>query len=173
MEIVQPNYGFEKYYLKDNGTFPNSELPVLLYNGILKLPVLMPGYHIIKLFQKNNWTNSWRDGIYTYNHYHSTTHEVLGFYKGQTTLLLGGEDGIRVNIAKGDVLVLPAGVAHKNLFTKNQIRCVGAYPEGRSYDINYGKPSERPKVDENIKSLPLPQCDPIFGFNGPLKLNWG
>jgi uncharacterized protein YjlB len=172
MDIVQPKYDLEKYYLKDDGIFPNSELPVLFYKGVLSLPALMPGYYIRRLFQKNNWTNSWRDGIYTHHHYHSITHEVIGVCQGQTTLLLGGDEGIKVNLEKGDVLVLPAGVAHKNLFAKDQIKCIGAYPEGKPYDMNYGSPSERPKADENIKNISLPQYDPVFGTQGPLELNW-
>jgi uncharacterized protein YjlB len=76
---------------------------------------------------------------------------VLGIYSGSTTIQLGGEHGQKLTIEKGDVLVIPAGVAHKNLGKENEVGVVGAYQEGREYDINYRKPSERPGMDKNIK----------------------
>ena len=116
-----------------------------------------------KLFQQNNWSNNWKQGIFTYHHYHSTTHEVLGICKGETLLQLGGEEGITLFIQRGDVLIIPAGVAHMNLGKENDISCVGGYPEGRNYDMNYGKLGERPKANHNIARVPLPKTDPVFG----------
>src|SRR6185312_3841358 len=105
----------QQIILKDDGRFPNSKLPALLYKGILKIPFLFPATYVRNLFRKNNWSNAWDFGIFEYHHYHSTTHEVLGVYNGKTKLQLGGDDGIAVILEKGDVLVIPAGVAHKNL----------------------------------------------------------
>jgi len=124
------------------------------------------------LFENNNWRNTWQQGIYTYHHYHSTTHEVLCVCKGETLLLLGGENGITVLIQEGDVLVIPAGVAHINLGKENDVSCIGAYPDGRDYDMNFGKQGERPRTDHNIASLPLPQTDPVFGANDGLLQIW-
>lgn len=171
MEKTNKNI-IETYYLKDDGVFPNSILPVLLYKGILDLPIILPSNYITKLFKQNNWSNSWKNGIFEYHHYHSVTHEVLGVYKGVTTLQLGGEKGIKIKIEKGDVLIIPAGVAHKNLGKQNKIKCVGAYPGGKDYDMNYGKEGERPQTDENIKHLSLPQQDPVFGLQGGIKTYW-
>jgi len=160
------------YPINDDGTFPNSHLPVLLYKGILDLPALFPAAHIENLFKANHWSNSWKSGIFTYHHYHSITHEVLGFYKGHGSLMLGGENGTKVSVEKGDVLIIPAGVAHKNLGEENDIHCVGAYPEGKSYDMNYGKTGERPRADMNIKEVPLPERDPILGLKGGTNKYW-
>jgi uncharacterized protein YjlB len=38
--------------------------------------------------------------------------------------------------------------------------------------MNYGKPGERPRVDENISRLALPSTDPVFGKTGPLLDHW-
>ena len=38
--------------------------------------------------------------------------------------------------------------------------------------MNYGKKKERPKADENIKKVPLPETDPVYGMQGPIKMNW-
>jgi uncharacterized protein YjlB len=73
----------QQYFVKDDGVFPNNSLPILLYPKVLHLPRLFPALAVRKLFQKNNWGNNWKQGIYTYHHYHSITHEVLGVCKGK------------------------------------------------------------------------------------------
>ena len=96
----------------------------------------------------------------------------MGVVKGSTTLLLGGENGTEVKITKGDVLVIPAGVAHKNLDGENDVVCIGGYPGGAAYDMNYGKPGERPEADRNIARVPLPATDPVAGTAGILPQEW-
>ena len=162
----------QQFFVKDDGVFPNNSLPIILYPRVLDLPRLFPGIAIRKLFQKNDWGNNWKQGIYTYHHYHSITHEVLGVCKGESLLLLGGEQGISIYIEEGDVLVIPAGVAHMNLGKEKDVICVGGYPNGRDYDMNYGKAGERPGADENIRSVSLPQTDPVFGKKGDLIKIW-
>lgn len=158
--------------LADDGIFPNSPLPVLFYKGVLAITSVFPAVHVQNLFEGHHWTNSWDSGLYTYHHYHSVTHEVLGVYSGKTTLLLGGENGVILKIEQGDVLVIPAGVAHKNLGDKNDATCVGAYPDGRDYDMNYGKSGERPRTDKNVRNVPLPSADPVYGRIGGLTNIW-
>jgi uncharacterized protein YjlB len=143
-EVSKPD--IQTFYFKDDGTFPNSKLPVLYYPAILKVPTLFPANYVRKLFETNNWRNAWKAGIFTFDHYHSNTHEVLAIIRGETTLQLGGEKGMKLNVKKGDVIVLPAGVAHRNLNKENAVTCVGAYPRGKSYDMNYGKAGERPNA---------------------------
>lgn len=163
MKTKKLNYIVERFYLKDDGTFPNSDLSVLLYKNVLEVPKLFPALAIAKLFRSNNWSNTWKGGIYEYHHYHSITHEALGMYEGKATLQLGGPKGIEVRVEKGDVLIIPAGVAHKNLDSENAIKCVGAYPNGKDFDMNYGKEGERPKTDKNIARVEIPSSDPVFG----------
>jgi uncharacterized protein YjlB len=158
--------------LKDNGTFPNSKFPALLYKGVLDIPFVFPATRIAAIFERNNWGNSWDAGIFTYHHYHSTVHEVLGVYKGSTKVLLGGDDGEEVFIEKGDILVIPAGVAHKNLGNENAVGCVGAYPYSQPYDMNYGNPDERPTTDDNLARVPIPDTDPLQGDEAGLPDIW-
>jgi len=158
--------------INDDGVFPGNRIPALLYKKVLDIPLLFPATHVKNIFNENGWTNSWDAGIFTYHHYHSITHEVLGIYSGKTTVQLGGDNGPKLVLEKGDVLVIPAGVAHKNLGEENDVGVVGAYPDGRDYDMNYGKPGERPGTDENIARLPLPEKDPIEGDRGELLNKW-
>ncbi|MCD6011658.1 MAG: cupin protein [Flavipsychrobacter sp.] len=156
----------KEYVLKDNGIFPNSVLPVLHYKHALQLPFLFPAAAAKAIFKRNGWTNNWRNGIYTFHHYHSNTHEAMAVIKGKTDLQLGGDDGITITIEKGDVVVIPAGVAHQNLGEEKDVICVGGYPGGREYDMNYGKEDERPFADKNIARLAIPYADPVFGKKG-------
>ena len=162
----------EQIILQDDGVFRNSRLPALLYKDVLDIPVLFPATHVRHLFEKNDWSNSWDAGIFEYHHYHSITHEVLGIYKGQTKLQLGGPSGPKIFIEKGDVLIIPAGVAHKNLGAEDSVGVIGAYPDGREYDMNYGKPGERPGTDKNINSISVPVSDPVMGEHKGLTTIW-
>ena len=63
-------------------------------------------------------------------------------------------------------------MAHKNLGAENSVGVIGAYPDGREYDMNYGKPGERPCTDKNIKEVPVPESDPVLGISGGLTKIW-
>lgn len=162
----------QKFYLKDDGKFPNNSLPVLYYPAVLLLPGLFPAGEVKDIFIQNDWKNTWQSGIYTFHHYHSNTHEVIGVVRGETTLELGGENGVTLKIQKGDVIILPAGTAHKNLGDENAVVCVGAYPKGKEYDMFYGQDGERPAADDNIRKVKLPDHDPVFGTHGGVLQYW-
>jgi uncharacterized protein YjlB len=162
----------QKFYLKDDGVFPNNSLPVLYYPGVLLLPGLFPAGEVKDIFTQNDWKNPWQSGIYTFHHYHSNTHEVIGVVRGETTIELGGDNGVRLKIQKGDVIILPAGTAHKNLGDENAVVCVGAYPKGKEYDMFYGQEGDRPGTDENIKKVKIPDHDPVFGTQGGVLKYW-
>lgn len=96
----------------------------------------------------------------------------MGVCRGSTRLQLGGNNGITVTIEKGDVLIIPAGVAHKNLGKEKDVICVGGYPDGNDWDMNYGREGERPGTDYNIALLPMPATDPVYGLKGSLINVW-
>ena len=159
--------------LKDDGTFPNNgRLPLLAYQGVLELPADDPARCVKELFHAHNWGGSWRNGIFSYHHYHSTAHEALGVYGGNARVQLGGPGGPEFEVQRGDVIVIPAGVAHKNLGSSLDFRVVGAYPTGQRPDMNTGKADERPRADRNIADVSLPALDPVFGDAGPLVRLW-
>jgi uncharacterized protein YjlB len=157
------------HLLPDDGVFPNSRLPVLIYRAAL-LGRGAPAFE--ELFESNRWSAAWRNGLYGVHHYHSTAHEALGIDGGRVTARLGGERGVTLTLEAGDVIVIPAGVAHKNDGASPDFRVVGAYPVGQSPDMNYGKPGERPGTDRNIARVALPAADPVRGGAGPLAKLW-
>ena len=70
------------------------------------------------------------------------------------------------------MVILPAGVAHKNIEQSADFMVVGAYPVGQIPDMKYGKSGDRPQADNNIASVTLPAKDPVFGEEGPLMKEW-
>ncbi|MEO8183001.1 MAG: cupin domain-containing protein [Deltaproteobacteria bacterium] len=162
----------ERYLLADAGRFPNSRYPVLVYRGVAsgagtKLAALFE-----QLFGAHAWPAAWRNGLYTEHHYHSTAHEALGVYQGWVKARLGGERGELVLLEAGDVVVIPAGVAHCNEGQSKDFWIVGAYPRGTDMDMNYGQPTERPAADRRIRAVPLPEQDPVLGAGGALLELW-
>lgn len=165
MEIV--SYKFE-----DDGSIPNNKLPLLIYQDALDLGVRNPADSIESQFSDRGWGRFWRNGIYTFHHYHSTSHEVLACYQGRADVLLGGEKGELLTIRAGDAVLVPAGVGHFNKGSSPDFRVIGGYPKGFTWDMQYGCPGERLKVLENISSLPIPPQDPVTGSSGGLKELW-
>ena len=141
--------------LKDDGVFPNNpNVPLVIYPGVFQ--VFLPET-IEEILAKNAWPPAWRYGVYPYHHYHSTAHEFLGCFQGNARILFGGDQGHTADISPGDGVMIPAGVAHKCLTSSPDFLVVGAYPRGQSPDMKYGRPGERPGVDENIFALGPPQ----------------
>ncbi len=167
-QFVQP----EEFRFEDDGTFPNSVLPLLVYRQALTADGQDPASVFEERFAENDWCNSWRNGVYPFAHYHSTTHEILGAYRGAATLRLGGEHGRTLEVRSGDVIVIPAGVAHHKIEASGDFAVVGAYPDGREWDLLRGRRGERPEADQKIARLPIPDNDPIYGAEGPLRQIW-
>jgi uncharacterized protein YjlB len=160
------------FLLQDDGMIPNSKRPLLVYEQALKLPARDPEAVFEELFAANSWSGSWVNGIYSFHHHHSTAHEVLGCFGGSATVQFGGPSGVTQKIHCGDVVIIPAGVAHKNLAASGDFGVVGAYPSGQRWDMCHGKPGERPRADENIARVPSPETDPVYGVDGPLLAHW-
>jgi len=106
-------------------------------------------------FAVNGWTGSWSGGVYDWHHFHRTTHEVLGCHRGQAVLRLGGEAGRDVVLKAGDVVIIPAGLAHCCRSASSDFTVLGAYPGGAEPDMQTG----------GGVSCPLPKwhLDPVFG----------
>jgi len=160
--------------LDDDGRFPNNEhLPVIIYEHSFQISNEDEGAdQIERIIQDNGWHHPWRNGIYDYHHFHSTAHEVLICYAGSARVQLGGPEGSEVSFKQGDVMVLPAGTAHKCLEGTADFKCIGAYPVDQMFDMCYGELEERSKNIENILKVPLPAADPIYGQDGPLMFHW-
>lgn len=153
-------------YFKDDGVIPNSKYPLTIYRSSFEKEGDDGAEWLEKKFSSNGWSNSWRWGIYPFHHYHSNTHEVLGVYSGSADVKFGGEEGENVRLNIGDVVIIPAGVAHKCITHSDDFKVVGAYPEGREPDMKKGDKADRPAADDNIQAVPFPASDPLMGDEG-------
>ena len=150
----------------------NPRLPVLHYVGVLDPAEgeLAPRFEA--MFDAHGWPAAWRNGIFPFHHFHSTAHEVLGIYSGTVTVRLGGEGGVDVVLAPGDVVVLPAGVGHKKLACRGSLGVVGAYPEGQGADLCRPDAARVAARAASVARVAMPGQDPVGGCDGPLARHW-
>jgi uncharacterized protein YjlB len=157
----------------DDGDIPNNPLPFCLYGGAVELADSAdPAAIFEQLFAANGWGDSWRNGIYTYVHYHSRIHEVLGVARGHARVRFGGDGGKIVEVKAGDVAVLPAGTGHQCLEASDDFLVVGAYPPSGTYDECRGSPAEHAQALQTIPEVARPRKDPVYGNKGPLLRLW-
>ncbi|KAF2747877.1 hypothetical protein M011DRAFT_467466 [Sporormia fimetaria CBS 119925] len=155
-------------------TSPHSH-PLYIYHSAY--PPSTPPSTLESHLRTNSLTPQWRYTMYTRTHYHSTTHEVLCVYRGTADLLFGGEENperVEVRVQAGDMVVVPAGVAHRLVRDVGEkqgegFMMVGAYPEGCEWDMCYGEEGE--KKEEAVKSVQWLKRDPLYGEDGPVL--WG
>ena len=129
--------------MKDDGVIPNSALPLFLCPQVVDAAHPDRASTFEQRFAQNGWTHTWRNGIYSFPHYHSTAHEVLGVACGSARMHLG---------ASTDLLV------------------IGAYPKGQDWDLCRQARSQK-ELDQ-IARVPLPSRDPIGGVCGGLNEHW-
>lgn len=159
-----PAHAVEKLFSKPKGMLPNSRYPLLIHRGGI------PGGGVDAVeerFRSNGWYNNWRyPGIYTYPHFHSTTHECLGVASGWMEVELFGRGGTRVRVEAGDAVVMPAGVSHAMIGQSEDIMMVGGYPDGRDWDnMQEERLTEdlRRAAAKRIMMCPIPAKDPVTG----------
>ena len=159
----------------DDGRIPNNpKLPLVLYRGCIDLAgTPYPEELVEKTFTANGWGDMWRnDSVYAYPHYHSTIHEAMAVARGRATVRFGGENGEKIEITPGDVVILPAGTGHQCLAQSPTLVVIGAYPPSGHYNLCRGTKPEHAKAILSIPKVPLPATDPVFGSDGPLVALW-
>ena len=86
--------------------------------------------------------------------------------RGEASVIIGGDSGPKVTISSGDLLLVPPGVAHKQLDEKDGFALLGSYPTtdfDGSIDTLTGIPTEEQR--ERIVRCHVPDHDPIFRLN--------
>lgn len=156
----------------DDGIMPNNRLPLLIYEAAVPSGEAS-AERMEAMFAAGGWPPAWRYTVYPFHHYHSNVHEVLGIAAGSARLMLGGPKGRVFEVSAGDVIVIPAGVGHRQLSKSDDFLVVGGYPQGSpAADLLRGESGERPGADQRISAVPIPQTDPVTGASFPLFEHW-
>lgn len=156
----------EIYASKPGERIPNNRLPLLLHCNAI------PGGGVEAVeacFRKNGWSNNWHiQGLFSYAHFHSTTHECLGCARGWIDLKLSiGPGGwTQLRVTAGDVILMPAGVSHQDVGHSDDNIVCGGYPGGQDWDSIRPEFLSEDLYDQackTIMSLPIPDRDPVSG----------
>jgi uncharacterized protein YjlB len=153
----------EAMVCRDDGIIPNSPLPVLIYRGDSGERAALEG-----LFAATAWPVQWAGGIFAFQHYHSTAHEVLGVTGGQAHVQLGGASGDVVTLSRGDIVIIPAGVAHCRLQADSDFEVVGGYPANQpEWDLCRADAALHATAKARIARVPPPPANPVTGADEP------
>jgi uncharacterized protein YjlB len=176
MTVAKHPFTVETHIFTDDGTVPNNILPLVVYRGALPDTGDRAAF-CEEMFARNLWPQSWRNGVHPYHHYHSTAHEVLGIARGSARVRLGGESGKIVELRAGDVVVIPAGVAHKREAASGDLLVIGSYPRGQNPDMCRAEPAQydhdqHDRAAAAIAAVKLPESDPVTGAAAPLLDCW-
>jgi uncharacterized protein YjlB len=171
MSVVSGDIEPLSFTFADDGIVPNNRLPFLVYKGAIDVDNDHPEKTIEGLFGANGWGDMWRNGVYDYLHYHATVHEALGIARGHARVRFGGDHGKEIEIAAGDVAILPAGTGHQCLSASRDFCVIGAYPPGAKMHVTLPTPENHAKALKTIPAVRLPKSDPVMGPDGgPVKL---
>jgi uncharacterized protein YjlB len=165
-------HGLSAYDFDDDGLVPNSVLPLVIMRRAIEPDRRDPAAAFERTFAQNNWTGSWRNGVFDYHHFHTTAHEVLGIASGWAAIRFGGEDGQTIEVGAGDVIVIPAGIGHKLIEAGRDLLVVGAYPDGQRADLVREDPGAIEAARARIAAVKLPTSDPVAGARGMLFSFW-
>ena len=161
------------HFDSDAETPNNPALPLLVYRDVLPSDgVGDPAGWFEDTFAAHGWADGWRNGIYPFLHFHTGTHEVLGIAAGWATVQFGGASGRALEVAAGDVVVLPAGIGHQRLDASADLLVIGAYPRNGRFDQKRPGEVGIEAARHAVAAVPLPEIDPVSGRDGPLTRLW-
>jgi uncharacterized protein YjlB len=172
MSVVKAGAKPLTFVFADDGLIPNNPMPFLVYKGAVDVDNDHPEKTIEGLFGANGWGAMWRNGVYDFPHYHATVHEVLGIARGHARVRFGGDTGEVLEIAAGDVAILPAGTGHQCISSSRDFSVVGAYPPGPPMDLVRPSKAAHATALQTIAKVAVPKTDPVLGADGPLVKLW-
>jgi uncharacterized protein YjlB len=161
------------FHFSDDGQIPNNpRWPLVVYSGAINADIGDRAKAFELRFAQSGWGNGWRNGIFPFPHYHSTTHEVLGIAKGHARVQFGGSSGRILGVECGDALLIPAGTGHERLSSSDDLLVIGAYPPGFVPDVLRPGEGDLSAIRRRIATIPRPDTDPVCGVLGPATGLW-
>lgn len=143
--------------------FPGNEIELRLYRAVFNNDQTALDAKFRKLFTDSGWSIPWVNGVYGFHHFHAEAHEVLGCAAGWVIVQMGGTNGPELKLTAGDAVLIPAGVAHKNISSSSDYSILGSYPHDQKPDLRRGNPGEWNEVLHKISLVRLWDRDPVTG----------
>lgn len=156
----------------DGGVPNNPILPLIIYPQAVPEEVEDIPAWFEDRFASHQWLPRWRYPVYPYTHYHPNTHELLGISAGWAEILFGGDNGRIMTVHAGDVVLIPAGVGHKQIAASDDFFAVGAYPRGMQPETLRDEPQDLHRAQELVKRVAVPALDPLRGEEGAVIDIW-
>ncbi len=149
-------------------TIPNNDrFPVVLARNALG--GAKDDAAVRSLMEGNGWGGTWTWRVFDYHHFHPDCFEALAVARGSARLILGGPQGEEVEVAAGDVAILPPGFGHCQLSASGDFAICGAYPPGQEdYSVIRAEEGYDDAKLRQIAGVPVPESDPVWGGAGPL-----
>lgn len=149
-------------------TIPNNDrFPAVLARNALG--GVQDDAEVRRLMEANGWGGTWTWRVFDYHHFHPDCFEALAVARGSARLMLGGPQGEAVEVAAGDVAILPPGFGHRQLSSSTDFAICGAYPHGQEdYSILRAEDGFDAATLSRIADMPVPSIDPVWGGRGPL-----
>ena len=186
---------YEHHLLRGVDVSPNNEtLPLIVNKDIADFGDNEPEGVLEKIFWGNQWADGFRDGTFSFHHYQSGAHEVVGVARGGAVLEFGGPGGMVIEVSAGDAVVIPAGVVHRRIDDAPGYSAVGAYPHRQVPDccvlsaedaatatvdpdaaglaIKHIGENQLPEIKASILATVLPITDPVSGTGGAIGELW-
>lgn len=159
------------FYFREDRFIPNSPHPLLVYRSFFDKESDACENWLRKKFINHKWFPF--SGLQPFDVpcYYVNTHIVLGVCAGEAKWQLGGTLGLTMVIEKGDVLVIPAGVALRNLESSADFKISAA----SSLDVI---PKIRKEATSHLKDpgriadISIPETDPVLGTGDGLLTIW-
>lgn len=154
-----------RLFMKSDGVFHNNlRYPTILVKNAVTNKSQDECEQMI--VRGNSWTSPWVWGIFPFHHYHSTAWELLVCVRGAADVQLGGQEGPVVAVEKNDLVLIPPGVAHKQLSSSGGFTLLGSYPmRGCSGSVDTLRESPTKQQVDNIEACIAPATEPILGLN--------
>ncbi len=145
-----------KWYPAPDGWVPNNRVfPVVKYS--MAPALLSDPDRITALLKPAGWVTQWRAPVYSYQHFHSTSHVLLTVMSGEGSMQIGGDHGEHVSLRPGDVYFLPAGTGQRLINGSDDLQVLAAYPEGQYWDICCSALSHT--ATKRLAEIPLPTAN--------------
>lgn len=141
------------WYLTPDDWVPNnSQHPVIKF--AMAEGISADSGAMTAMLKQAGWVTQWQAPLYSYQHFHSTSHVLLTVLKGRGRMQLGGDRGEIVSLQTGDIYFLPAGTGQRLMNSSGNFEVLAAYPEGQCWDICRSALSQT--ALKRLSQIPLP-----------------